>query len=84
VNTFGTRSWIAFILTFSGEVAGLYWMVSKGASPDWRLFAVYSATLCMIQVIITGRSILEDVKDVVQAWKGTGGSRGPDSGKPEA
>ena len=70
MNTFGTRSWVAFLICFAGISVGLYWVTNHGC--DFKVFAVYVVGVFGLSVIVTGRSILEDVADIAKAWKGGG------------
>lgn len=72
VQTFGARSWVAFLLCLIGMMVGLHWVVTHGC--DWKLLAVHVFGLFGIQFIITGRSVLDDVADIARAWRGTNGA----------
>ena len=75
MNTFGARSWVAFCICFLGVTLGLYWTLVHGC--DWKTYAVYVVGVFGLSVIVTGRSIIEDLADVAKAWRGKGEKDGP-------
>jgi hypothetical protein len=63
ISTLSGRSWTAFFSTLiTGTGAYVMACIYK---PEFALFSAFLTFLCVIQAILTGRSIVEDFKKTV-------------------